>query len=207
MSYGKFTFETVRKRFHLNFTREQSLFVDAVPVVASDLLKQTLVEYVPLALAIHTEKARAEMMVAPILIEARRQLKHQVSLFSGTDFDVDKSQGLQGVCDFLICLSSDQLTLNAPLICVVQARDDNIKKSLPQCIATMIAAKQFNQKRGIHFDEIFGLVTTGSQWQFLKLTGQHVEFDLSEYYIKQTDKLLGILVSILETALRRALST
>lgn len=203
MAYSNFTFETVKERFNLSFVRDKSLLADIAPVDPSDLLRQTLQENVPLALAIHTEKARGEMMVAPILVEVRRQLEHRVSLFSGTEFDVDKSQGLYGSCDFLICLSPDQLSLTAPLVCVVQARNDNIKNSLPQCIAEMVAAKQFNEKRSIHLDEIFGIVTTGSLWQFLKLTGQQVEFDLGEYYIKQADKIIGIIVSVIETAFRK----
>jgi hypothetical protein len=203
MAYSNFTFETVKERFNLSFVRDKSLFADIKPVDPADLLRQTLQENVPLALAIHTEKARAEMMVTPILMEVRRQLGGRISLFSGTDFDVDKSQGLYGACDFLICLSPDQLSLTAPLVCVAQARNDNIKDSLPQCIAEMVAAKQLNEKHSTHVDEIFGVVTTGSKWQFLKLTDQKVEFDLCEYYIKQADKIIGIIVSVIETAFQK----
>ena len=37
----------------------------------------------PLALAINTEKARPEMIIAPILVEIKKQLPTQMSLFSG----------------------------------------------------------------------------------------------------------------------------
>ena len=40
----------------------------------SDLLRQTLQENVPLALDISTEKARSEFIIAPVLLEVRRQL-------------------------------------------------------------------------------------------------------------------------------------
>jgi hypothetical protein len=37
----------------------------------------------PLALASNSEKARSEMIIAPILVDLRRQLQEQVNLFSG----------------------------------------------------------------------------------------------------------------------------
>ena len=40
-------------------------------------------EYLPLALAIGTEKARSELLIMPVLAEVRRQLQAQISLFSG----------------------------------------------------------------------------------------------------------------------------
>ncbi|MEH2280728.1 MAG: hypothetical protein V7K90_05195 [Nostoc sp.] len=42
---------------------------------------------------------------------------------------------------------------------------------------------------------IYGTVTTGSIWQFLKLEGQFIQIDLSEYYLKDVNKILGILAS------------
>jgi len=40
------------------------------------------------------------MIIAPILIEIRKQLSEAVSLFSGNDFEVDTAKGLNGFCDF-----------------------------------------------------------------------------------------------------------
>ena len=44
----------------------------------------------------NTEKARSELIIAPILMEAIRLARPPVSLFSGAAFDVDKEQGLNG---------------------------------------------------------------------------------------------------------------
>lgn len=203
MSYSNFKLETVKSRFNLNFIRDKALFTDVEPVEPSHLLKQILEDNVPLALAIHTEKARSEMIVAPILIEVRRRLDNQISLFSGTEFNVDKTQDLNGVCDFLISLSPEQLTVTAPIISIVEAKNDNIKNGIPQCIAEMVAAKRFNEMHDNSVEEIFGLVTTGSLWQFLKLEGNAVEIDLDEYYLSQVDKIIGILMNIIEDALAR----
>jgi hypothetical protein len=51
-----------------------------------------LEQKIPLALALSTEKARSEFIIAPILAEVREQLGKRFSLFSGIDFTVDISQ-------------------------------------------------------------------------------------------------------------------
>ena len=43
--------------------------------------------------------------IAPILVDLRRQLHEEVSLFSGVYFTVDNSKGLNGTCDFIITKS------------------------------------------------------------------------------------------------------
>ena len=203
MSYSNFKLETVKSQFNLNFVRDKSLFAGTERVDPTHLLKQTLEENTPLALAIHTEKACSELIVAPILVEVRRRMDHRISLFSGSEFNVDKSQDLTGVCDFLISLSPEQLTITAPIISIVEAKNDNIKNGIPQCIAEMVAAKKFNELQGNRVDEIFGIVTTGSLWQFLKLNGSTVEIDTDEYYLNELDKILGIIISVIEDALAR----
>lgn len=50
-----------------------------------------------------------------------------------------------------------------------------------------------NERSGNEIEAIYGVVTTGSIWQFLKLQGQEIEIDLSEYYLKDVNKILGIL--------------
>ncbi|WP_320073099.1 hypothetical protein [Nostoc sp. MG11] len=161
------------------------------------LLAEVLRESVPLALATNTEKARSEMIIAPILIAIRKYLNNQISLFSGIDFSVDIALGLNGNCDFIISRSPELLILNAPVVTIVEAKQENINAGLGQCVAEMLAAKLFNEREGNNIQTIYGTVTTGTNWKFLKLIGQVVEIDLSEYYISDIDKILGILSNIL----------
>ncbi|MGB3511065.1 MAG: hypothetical protein WBA93_17895 [Microcoleaceae cyanobacterium] len=86
------------------------------------------------------------MIVTPILVELRKQFKYQISIFSGKEFNVDVEKGLTGFCDFLISRSSEQLLIKAPVVALVEAKNDNIQTGLPQCIAEMIAAQLFNQQ-------------------------------------------------------------
>ncbi|MFM8005054.1 MAG: hypothetical protein ACKO86_08930, partial [Dolichospermum sp.] len=91
------------------------------------------------------EKARSEMIITPILLEVRRKANYQISLFSGTDFNVDIERGLNGYCDFVISRSKEQLTINAPVLIIVEAKNENIKGGLGQCAAAMLAAQLFNE--------------------------------------------------------------
>ncbi len=61
----------------------------------------------------------------------------------------------------------------------------------------MLAAKLFNERVGNNIQAIYGTVTTGTNWKFLKLIGQVIEIDLSEYYINDIGKIIGILSNIL----------
>lgn len=69
------------------------------------------------------------MIITPILLELRRKANYEISLFSGSDFNVDFEKGLSGYCDFLISRSKEQLTINAPVIIIVEAKNENIKGS------------------------------------------------------------------------------
>ncbi|MEH2085021.1 MAG: hypothetical protein V7K89_35135 [Nostoc sp.] len=42
--------------------------------------------------------------------------------------------------------------------------------------------------------QIYGSVTSETNWKFLFLEGTTVYIDLTEYYIKEVDKILGILL-------------
>jgi hypothetical protein len=194
MSYSTFSIDDIKTRFQLRFDEGQDLFTAVPAVPISDLLRSILAENVPLALAISTEKARSELLIAPVLLEVRRQAGGRISLFSGVDFDVDASRGLNGVCDFLLSRSPEQLTIEAPVVTVVEAKNDNIKSGLAQCIAVMVASAIFNQQKGQDVPVVYGVVTTGSAWKFLQLRGDVVAIDRGEYHINEVTRVVGILV-------------
>ena len=195
MAYSDFTLSELKKLFSLTINETVDLFAAVPPVECSEHLAFTLKENLPLATAINTEKARSEMIIAPILIEVRRRLNYQVSLFSGVDFNVDTARGLNGICDFLVSRSSEQLFISAPVLTIVEAKNENIKAGLGQCVAEMIAAQLFNKREGNEIITLYGTVTTGTIWNFLKLEGQVVSIDLSEYFIGNANKILGVLLS------------
>ncbi|EKQ67353.1 hypothetical protein OsccyDRAFT_3613 [Leptolyngbyaceae cyanobacterium JSC-12] len=194
MSYSEFTIAKVQELFHLVIDEQRELFSDVQPVKPSELLQMILKEYLSLAIDVNSEKVRSEFIIAPVLGDVRRQSNYQISLFSGKEFDVDREQGLSGYCDFILCLSKEQLYIQAPVVMIVEAKNENIVGGMGQCMASMVAAQVFNQRTGKPIDEIYGAVTTGTSWRFLKLVGQTLWVDRSEYYIREVDKILGILM-------------
>jgi hypothetical protein len=83
--------------------------------------------------------------------------------------------------------------VNAPVVMIVEAKNENIKGGLGQCVAEMIAAQMFNAQEGNCIDTIYGAVTSGEIWKFLTLVGSVVSIDLSDYYIVRMSNLVGIL--------------
>ncbi|MDB9522760.1 hypothetical protein PN480_12490 [Dolichospermum circinale CS-1225] len=193
MAYSDFSLTKFKKTFNITIKEEIDLFATVEPIEISEKLTNTLEETTELALAINTEKARSEMIITPILLEVRRKANYQISLFSGTDFNVDIERGLNGYCDFVISRSREQLTINAPVLIIVEAKNENIKGGLGQCAAAMLAAQLFNEQEGNEIKTIYGAVTTGDIWKFLKLEGTDIFIDLNNYYIKELNKILGIL--------------
>jgi len=100
----------------------------------------------------------------------------------------------------------------AALIATEQCRRQSKLSSFftGQCIAGMVAAQHFNQREGQPIDAIYGAVTTGEIWKFLKglpevapatslsklkLTNTTGSIDLTDYYISPNlNKILGILI-------------
>ncbi len=195
MPYSKFTLEELKQKFNLNLTGNEGKFNNLPEIAPSQILQEILKDNVPLAVAVGSEKARSELIVSPILVEIRKYLNKQISLFSGIDFNVDSDLGLNGFCDFIISRSSQQFFIESPVIALVEAKNDNLKSGLAQCIAEMTAAQIFNQRQGNDITKIYGVITTGTAWQFLELEGQKVVLDLEEYSVKNLGKILGILIS------------
>jgi hypothetical protein len=193
MSYSDFNLDRVLKTFDLAYSEIVEIFTPVPELECSRLLTETLQENLPVALGSNTEKSRSELIIAPILMEVRKLLHHRVSLFSGIDFTVDAERGLNGNCDFLISRSPELLIVKAPVIAIVEAKKENINFGLGQCIAEMLAAKIFNEREGNEITTIYGAVTTGDRWKFLKLEEQAISVELGETLLSNLGKILGIL--------------
>ncbi len=196
MAYSDFTLESVLSTFQLEKIESIGLFSEIEPVSPRPHFKSELAEKATLAATIGTEKARSELIVADVLFELRKHLNCRISLFSRIDFSVDAENDLTGVCDFLISLSPGQLLVDAPVILLVEAKKEDLIGGLGQCTAEMLAAQRFNAKKGNNISCVYGTVTSGTDWLFLKLQETHLHIDLTIYPIVLCDKILGILSSM-----------
>jgi hypothetical protein len=199
MSFQDFRFPQVQQDLGLTVD-EADLFSQVPGVPLREEFAGALREGSTLALAVNTEKAKSEFIIAPLLLELRRSLGDRFGLFSGVELSADPARGLNGVCDFIITKSARQFILSSPLIAIVEAKNDNLRSGLGQCIAAMYASQLFNQQSSAPVDAVFGVVTTGSAWKFLRLQQVVVTLDLPEYYIDNPGKVLGILTHIVQNA-------
>ena len=154
--------------------------------------------------ALGTEKAKSEYVVAPILQELRKQNPNKFSSFSGYQFDVDSKLNLTGFCDFILSANPQKMEIDAPIFCLVEAKNDNVEKGIAQCGAEMYAAKLFNDKQGKSRPIIFGCVTTAFSWAFLKLENQNLYIDPN--YVPLTFSEPHAVLSVLQWILDESLS-
>jgi hypothetical protein len=196
MAYSDFTTLTkVKEAFGLTIEESIDLFTEIPEALPSSHLQTTLNENVFLATAINTEKARSELIIAPVLLEVRRILNFQIGFFSGSEFNVDMQAGLSGYCDYILTASKESYEIRTPVITLAEAKNESIKSGLGQCIAEMLAAQLFNQRNGEAIESIYGAVTTGTDWKFLKLSDKTVWIDKRDYFINEVSQILGILTT------------
>jgi hypothetical protein len=196
MAYGDFDLRTAVHAFGLTEERSTDLFADVEALGPSDYLRGWLDEFAPVALGINTERARSEFIIAPILAEAKRQAGTTVNVLPGVAFEVDTAQGLTGYCDYLIARSPEIFYVQGPVLAVVEAKREDLVSGLGQCAAEMVAIRLFNEREGTPLPAVFGAVTSGSIWRFLRLAETVLSIDRLEYYLRDVPKILGILVRI-----------
>lgn len=185
-SYEQFTLPSVRELFSLTLDERTDWTSDTQPVEPSPRLQEDLRDNVLLALATNTEKARSELIISPILSEVRRRTN--VTVFSGKTFNVNEELGLKGRCDFIISASNELYYIEAPVLTIVEAKNESIVSGLGQCLATMVAAQMFNQG-GV----VYGAVTTGDRWKFIKLVEQVAFIAPGEITLDRLGVVLGVL--------------
>ena len=77
---------------------------------------------------------------------------------------------------------------------IVEAKKENLKGGLGQCMAEMVAAWKFNKEQQNDINSVYGVVTTGTVWRFLKLQEKTVTIDLNEYPLPPIGSILARLI-------------
>jgi hypothetical protein len=195
MAYNDFTLESVEINLGLPI-HSGALFSTVPVIVVPDWLPAQLAR--GRALALNSEKAKSEFIVAPILLGVRELSGNQISILSGQRLDVDASRNLQGECDFLLSLNEPLPRLRAPRIAILEAKKGDIDGALGQCAAQMFAARLFNEKSGDKIHPVFGCVTNSDVWQFLLLDEKGITIDLNRLYLFQLREILATILAAIE---------
>ncbi len=190
MAYSTFTFSKIREDLGIDDVY-QDLFPPIVAQEPEEWLKTVL--KMGKKAAFFSEKSRSEAIVFPILMALQDRNGSKFSVYSGAELEADKQKELNGECDFILGYGAQKYDLDTPIFCMIEAKDQDLKRALPQCIAQMEGARIFNEKHGKTFETIWGCVTTGSEWLFLKLENKVAIVDTERYYLSDLGKLLGVL--------------
>jgi hypothetical protein len=193
VSYGDFTLETIERKFAI-VTQVIELFPDLAPARVPDWLPGSLERGSRLPML--SEKARSEFIVAPILMAARELSGDRFAIYSGQRLDVAPDQGLVGECDFILAMTPPVPLLRAPLVTIVEAKKNDIEAGLGQCVAQMLGARIFNEQSGKAPGSVFGCVTTGYDWQFLRLDSATVSVDQTRYYLDGVAAILAVFLAM-----------
>ena len=196
MAYSNFTLKTVVREFGLTEQVVDLFPADIVPILPGAWLLETLAKSRKLPLI--SEKVRSEMLVMPMLLELKEHNHDRFSVFSGAFLDVDSTRGLNGECDFMLTLTPDTVSLTGPLFTIVEAKKNEIDTALGQCAAQLIGAERYNQADGISLPALYGCVTTGTDWKFMRLTNKTLQIDSGLYFINEPARLLGIFQHIID---------
>src|SRR3954466_14865633 len=119
MAYTAFTLETAEAELGVT-ARPGILFADVKPLPVPAWLQDLLARGMRLALI--SEKARSEFIVAPVLLAVRELSGDRVAILSGQRLDVAPARRLVGECDFILALSDPVPRLRSPLLMVVEAK-------------------------------------------------------------------------------------
>ncbi len=201
MAYSDFTnIAQLENQFGIRQTFDK-IFVTIPLIEPSEHLKIDLADAKEMPL-LNSEKAKSEFLIVPVLKEIRRRNRH-FSIFSGYTFDVDREQSLVGICDYILSAAIDSLEIKSPIFCLVEAKNRTTVEGIPQVASEMIAAQIFNEKAHNPISVIYGCVSTGSEWLFLKLENKVLTIDTNSYYLIPSDlpRLLGILNEVIAQSL------
>jgi hypothetical protein len=200
MTYSDFTLEMVERAFGVT-VQPAALFPALAPLAPPLWLQELLAKGRQLALI--SEKARSEFIVAPMLLASREISQGAVAIYSGMRLDVLPEQGLAGECDFVLTATPAVPVLHTPIVTILEAKKNDVEGGLGPCAAQMTGARLLNQKEGRDGSRVFGCVTTGEAWQFLRLDETDLRLDTERYYIDNVGGILAVFQAIID-AFRRA---
>ena len=199
MGYSNYkNFKQTLKKFNLEET-DLNMFPEVKPVQPSEWLVQSIAyaERMPLT----NEKSKSERLISPILLEVSLHFEKYITLFSGENLTVDSSIDLAGECDFFFAKHPHKSVMQAPVVTLVEAKNENFEFGKAQCTAQMYASLRYNEEEGKPIPFIYGCVVTGGEWRFMRLEGQTLTLDRKMHYLVELPKILGIFHQILEEIL------
>lgn len=195
MAYKDFTLDDLAERFGVT-NRIGTLFPALPPLEVSPALRDALDTAQELRLV--SEKAKCEAVVFPMLVDLRKSNGKFFMIHSGESLNADAKRGLKGECDFILAKDTQSLTINAPIMQIVEAKRNDFDIGIPQCAAQLLGAQIFNEKKGTPLDAVYGCVTTLNDWIFMRLEGSEIVVHKRTYFLAEIGEILAVFQHILD---------
>lgn len=186
-SYSQVTFEYLQEELRLIVVQQAFLPAEVPRVTLPDWLLGYLRVNQAAPAVTKSEKAMSEMVIAPVLSVVKEANADKIALFSGEPL---YHEDLGGVCDFILAANPRSFTPEPPIMVLVEAKKQDILGGIPQCIAEMRTAQQLNLRKG-RPGLVYGCVTTGTAWQFLRLEHETAEVDPQALFNADLGRIVG----------------
>lgn len=124
----------------------------------------------------------------------------QLRIFKGVAL---RSEIVYGFADYLI--APKKAVLTTPLLCAVEAKQDDFEQGLAQCLSELVACMETNQRQGLEID-VYGVVSNGQTWQFCKVAMAGGVFRSQPVSVGTLPALLGALSYVCDLCAQNVLS-
>lgn len=132
----------------------------------------------------------ARLLLIDALLEEALEGIDQLKVWKGAPL---KGKGTAGYVDYLVAPRRDYL--ERPLLCVVEAKDDDFEQGLAQCLVELQACAEQNLPASL---TLFGCVSNGEAWRFYQYNPDPLTvLESSTFGLAQTRQILGLLHDIL----------
>lgn len=182
-NFSSFTYADAFK--HLGIKQLHPWQIDITPVDPSAFFHERLRRMADVFDLQNCEESK-KLLIDAVCEEALQVFRH-LKLWKGAPLSDDQTSGY---VDYL--MAERKAYLEAPFLCIVEAKKDDFEQGLAQCLPEMKACHYNNQILGQNLD-IYGIVTNGEGWQFYKLILDGSVYSSDLYAIGNLPQVLGIL--------------
>jgi hypothetical protein len=142
-----------------------------------------------------SEEAICESIIYPILREAWKPFKKELSLFSHKAINAEDT--LVGIPDYLVAKRSPlgNVVLDTPLLVTIEAKRDDFENAWGQCLAQMKALSVINKTKGLEIPT-YGIVSNGLTWQIARLENDVLSQHNDIYTLTDLGKLYSAIIEL-----------
>jgi hypothetical protein len=182
----KFSSFTLPKAFkQLGVTQLQAWQIQAAVIAPSPFFQERL-SRLQRVFDLRNYEESKKLLIDAICEEAILPFE-RLKIWKGAALESDT---LIGNVDYLI--AANQAYLEAPMVCVIEAKKDDFVQGLAQCLVEMQACQWQNRQLGKNID-VIGIVTNGDAWQFYRLTTTGEAYETLLYSLSDLPAILGAL--------------